>query len=267
MIIEVTGFITGIIGVILAVYSIIKQRELDARIKEKEKLKMLSKQLEKDIIPSINLVIGLIKDPLDDEDASTQIQLLSQGIVSKSFDEQNDVINVSTEIEMHVEEKSKPIHGKEEKKLQIKNIELEHIEDVIKRFEEGTLDFITFNCILGSGFSYSLDDILFRIKNFFYLVIDLEREFGNLIDEFKPELIKNLKICIKEIYIIILRSAINSKEIEINTKKFRKTDDIGLWIYNKVIGRDELNPYLDKLLQSKAELEKFRETLIMTSYT
>lgn len=257
------GILFGFIGILIGGYSLIKQRNLETRIKEKEKLKMLSKHLENDIIPYISLVINVIKNPLKNEDVECQIYLLSREIVSKAFDEQKDIVNIET----HVKESIISKQGKKEEKKQFKNIDLENKEDVIKRFEECNLDYITIDCRLGSGQAYMLGDIIHWLKKFYYEVTDLETEFGNLIDEFKPKLIKDLKNCTKQIFIIILNSSINSKKIEINIKTFTKTDNMGFWIYNKVIGRDELDSCLDKLLQLKADLEEFRETLIMTSYT
>ena len=208
-------------------------------------------------------MIDLIKEPLKDIDTETQIYFLSREIVSKAFDEQKDIINIETNVQELITLKE----GKEKEKMQYKNIDLNNKEYVIKRLEECNLDFITVDCTVGSSEGYMLSDILIQLKQIYCKVTDLETEFENLIDEFKPKLINDLKNCTKEIFIIVLNSSINSKEIEINIKTFTKTDDIGFLIYNKVIGRDELDSCLDKLLQLKADLEDFRETLIMTSYT
>jgi uncharacterized membrane-anchored protein YhcB (DUF1043 family) len=48
---EVIGYIIGITGVALAIYSIIKQQKLEQRLKEKEKLKEFSKKISTDLIP------------------------------------------------------------------------------------------------------------------------------------------------------------------------------------------------------------------------
>jgi hypothetical protein len=96
---------------------------------------------------------------------------------------------------------------------------------------------------------------------------ELEKEFGNLIEEFKPELFVKLRACVVDIFKIIVDCAIDSKEIEINIAKFNKSDDIGLWIYNKVLGQDKLKSYTVRIVEFKTYLENLREHLIATSYT
>ena len=259
----IIGILVGFIGILIGMYSLIKQKNLETRIKEKEKLKMLSKHIENDIIPYISRVIDLIKDPLKNDDTEFQIYYFSLEIVSKAFDEQKDIVNIETNVQELIRLKE----GNEKEKMQYKKIDLNNKEYVIKHLEECKLDLIIVDCTVGSSEKYMLGDILMWLKKIYCEVTDLETEFENLIDEFKPKLINDLKNCTKEIFIIVLNSSINSKEIEINIKTFTKTDNIGFLIYNKVIGRDELDSCLDKLLQLKAELEEFRETLIMTSYT
>ena len=261
--ITIIGLLFGFTGILIGGYSLIKQQNLETRIKEKEKLKILSKQIEKDIIPYIDLVIHSIKEPLN-YDLEYQINSLGQEIVSNAFNEQKHIVNIETDVDASI----KPKEGKDEEKLQYKNIDLENKEDIIKHFEECTLDSTSIYCTLVSGaIGYHFGDVIRWLDIFYCEVTDLESEFGILINEFKPELIKATKNCIAEIFTIVLNSSINSKNIEINIKTFTKTNDMGIWIYNKVIGRDELDSCLDKLLQLEAEFDKLRETLIMTSYT
>ena len=261
--ITILGLLFGLIGISMGGYSLIKQRNFEIRIKEKENLKILSKQLEKDIIPWIDTVIYSIKGPFVD-DLDFKIHSLGQEILSNAFDEQKDIVN----IEAHVNGSIKSKQGKEEERWQSKNIDLEDKEDIIKHLEECTLDHIDIWCTLGGGtLGYNLDDAIQWLTKFYYEIIDLEVEFGTFIDEFKPELINSTKKCIKEIFTTLLISSINSKNLEINIKSFTKTNSMGIWVYDQVIGRAELDSCLDKLLQLEAEFNKLRETLIMTSYT
>ena len=260
--IEFIGLGFGITGIIIALYSVIKQKKLEQKLKEKDKLKELSKSIEKTIIPRINQIIDEIRDPIKDEDIFSQLQMMSQEIVSKAFDKKIDTISLTTEIRIDIEEK-------ETKKTQIMNISAENKKNVIKSLEEGRLSFIIIDCAINDNLSYNntVNDFLLSIRFLFLNLDNLEVKFGSFIDEFRPGLIKNLKDELVEIFSLVLDSAMNSKEIEVNTKSFKKTDDIGIWIYNSVNGIDRLTSNLDQLSEYKMKFEDFRETLIMTSYT
>ena len=106
-IIGIAGVIIGIVGVALAVYSIIKQQKLEQRLKEKEKLKALSKEIQTGLIPRINKIIGNINGPTNNVDTFFDLQNLSQDIVSKAFDEKKDTVRVNTEIGVYLEEGTK----------------------------------------------------------------------------------------------------------------------------------------------------------------
>jgi len=262
--IEFMGLGIGITGVIIAIYSVIKQKRLETKLQEKDKLKELSKNIDKNIIPVINYIIDEIREPINNEDS--QLQMIGQEVVSKAFDKQIDTINLTTEIRIDIEEREDLTKQKEKKIIQITNFSDENKEDIIKSLKEGRLDFILIDCTLEDGLLYSVNDFLLRIPYLFSNLDKLEMNFANLIEEFRPDIIKNLKDYLIEVFSIVLESAMKSKEIEVNTKSFDKTNDIGLWIYNRVNGIDELIPYLDKLSESKTKFEDFRETLIMTSY-
>lgn len=264
--IEFMGLGIGITGVIIAIYSVIKQKRLETKLKEKYKLKELSKNIEKKIIPRINNIIDDICYPNKNEDTILQLQMMSQEVVSKAFDEKIDSINLTTEIKIDLEERENLTKQKEKKKIQYTNFSAENKEDVIKSLEEGRLNYIFIDCKFGDGSSYNVNDFLFTIKFLLSELDKLEMNFGNLIEEFRPDIIKNLKNHLIEVFSIVLESAMKSKEIEVNTKSFDKTNDMGLWIYSRVNGIDELKPCIDKLLESKIKFEVFRETLIMTSY-
>ena len=70
---------------------------------EKEKLKELSKNIEKKIIPRINSIIDEIRDPIKNEDTFSQLQMISQEVVSKAFDKKIDTISLTTEIRIDIE--------------------------------------------------------------------------------------------------------------------------------------------------------------------
>ena len=145
---------------------------------------------------------------------------------------------------------------------------VEKKEDVIKYLEEGKLSSVLIVCDLGEIveneiLSYTISYFLFAIPCFFSELRTLEKEFGDKLEEFSPNSLKNLKDCIKAILMVVMYS----KEIEINIKAFSKTDDISLWIYNSIMRREEINPYLDKMAELKGKFETLRERLITTSYT
>ena len=265
--IGITGLGIGITGVIIAVYSVIKQRRLETKFKEKEKLKELSKNIEKKIIPRINSIIDEIRDPIKNEDTFSQLQMISQEVVSKAFDKKIDTISLTTEIRIDIEEKETLGKQKEKKKTQTMNISTENKEDIIKSLEEGRIGYIDISCTLGDEYSYDVNTFLIYIRYLFLDLDNLEINFGNLIDEFRPNLIKDLRDNLIKVFSLVLDSAIKSKEIEVHTKSFEKTNEIGLWIYNSVNGIDNLISHLDKLSEYKIKFDEFRETLIMTSYT
>lgn len=259
--IEVIGLVIGIVSLSIAIYSIIQQRRLETRLKKKEKLKLLAKRLD-EVINKMSR-FSEIKDPTSDTD---QLHFLSQRIISEAFDKKKDIIRHPIKTKIDIEEVTKTLEGKEKKET--KYIYAEKKEDVIKYLEEGKLTSVWIESDLGDIvegeiLSYPISYFLIGILYFFSELETIEKEFGDLMEEFSPKLLKSLKDCIKAILMV----AMYSKEIEIDTKAFSKTDEIGLWIYNAIMGREEINPYLDKLVELKVKFEKLRESLIATSYT
>lgn len=263
---DVLGLGIGFIGVVLATYSIIKQKKLENRIKEKEKLKELAKFIENHIISRIIRIKDVIIDPTKDEDAFSQLQMLSQEVVTKSFDEKKEIINLISEIRMDIEEKHNSANQKEFKKTKTINISTENQKEAIKYLEEGMCRYISIECTSGNNILYSVNDFLLGIRYLFSDLDKLEKEFGDIIDEIKPTVLKDLKECVNEMFLIVLDSAINSNNIEINTKLFNKTDEIGLWIFNSVNGINKLKPLLDNLIELEIRTKKFKDELVYVSY-
>lgn len=260
--IEVIGLGFGILGLLAAIYSLITQRKFETKFKEKERLKTLAKELNK-IITDISR-ISKIEDPTDDE--HSQLNMLSQNIISEAFDKKKNIISISVKTNIGIEELNKKSDGKEEKKNIYINIEKR--EDIINNLEKGKLIRYSIESDLGEQIegeilSYEITEFFYFIIYFFKELEKLENEFEDIIEEFSPDLLKSLKDCIKELLVV----AIYSKKLEIDTKAFTKTDDIGLWIYNTIMRREEINPYLDKMMDLKVQFEKLRENLITTSYT
>ena len=155
--------------------------------------------------------------------------------------------------------------SKEKEREQTKYFPIEKEGDVINFLERGGR-FISVDCGLGDGMIYEVYSSFFRIPYFLSDLDKLEEEFGNILEEFNPGLLKSLKDCAEEVFMIAMDSAIHSKEMEVNKKEFSKTDDISLWIYRKVTGSEKIKPHLDKLEELKGELENLRNDLITTSY-
>jgi hypothetical protein len=257
------GVIFGILGsaaFVLSIYSVIKQRKLERRLKEKERLKNLAKQLKGYTNWHINNILDEIRNPLNDGGLSLSLQDISKEILSKAFDENKEIVNFTTEIKGI--ELTKPSKEKEQEKTKYFPIERE--EDVTN-FLERSGRYISVNYEFG-GVLFEVESSLFEIPYFLSDLDKLEKEFGDIIEEFKPGLLKNLKDCAEEVFMIAMDSAIHSKEMEVNTKEFTKTDDISLWIYRKVTGSEKLKLHLDKLEELKRELENLRNALITTSY-
>ena len=260
----IIGIIIGSASLGIAIYSVLKQQKRERRLKGKDRLKNLAKQLEDRINWHINDILNEFRNPLNDEtDLSFSLQSLSQAILSKAFDENKDIVSLTTKIK-GLEELTKS--SKEKEREQIKYFPIEKEGDVINFLDRGGR-YISVDCELGDEMLYSVDNSsLFGIPYFLSDLDKLEKEFGDIIEEFKPGLLKSLKDCAEEVFMIAMDSAIHSKEMEVNKKEFTKTDDISLWIYRKVTGSEKLKPHLDKLEELKGELENLRNALITTSY-
>ncbi|MGB8217734.1 MAG: hypothetical protein WCE94_10585 [Candidatus Methanoperedens sp.] len=260
--IEVIGLGFAILGLLAAIYSIVTQRKFETKFKEKERLKILAKKLDFDIAQISEL--SKIEGPTYDE--HSQLHMISQIIISEAFDKKKDVISISIKTRIRIDELTKNSEGKEEKKSNF--IEAEKKEDIINYLEKGRLHSFDITgdfgeVIRGEILEYSISHFFYFIPDYFYELEILENEFGDLMEEFSPNLLKSLKDCIKD----LLAAAMYSKELKIDTKAFSKTDDIGLWIYNTIMKREEINLYLNKMVELREKLEKLRELLITTSYT
>lgn len=163
---------------------------------------------------------------------------MSQEIISKSFDENKDVFLVSTEIKI-------------KKENDYETLIIENKDSLIKCFKEDTCGNITIDCVLGNNSYYLTDYLFYNIKFLLKYIHDVENEFGDILIEFKPGMLGDLKNCLEVILGIVIDSSVNLNEIEVNIKSFDKTDEIGMWIYSQVIRTAELMPKLDELVKLK----------------
>ncbi|MFZ2412444.1 MAG: hypothetical protein WAW23_12800 [Candidatus Methanoperedens sp.] len=260
--IEVIGLGFAILGLLAAIYSIVTQRKFETKFKEKERLKILAKRLN-EVITKMSR-FSKIEDPTYDE--HTQLHMISQIIISEAFDKKKDITSISIKTRIAIDELTKNSEGKEEKKTNF--IDAEKKEDIINYLEKGKLRCFEITGDFGEEIGgeimlYSISYFFYYIPDFFYELEKLENEFGDLMEEFSPNLLKSLKDCIKDLLVV----AMYSKELKIDTKAFSKTDDIGLRIYNAIMRREEINPYLNKMVELKVKFEKLRESLLTTSYT
>ena len=257
-IIGATGVALGGIAILISGYSLFKQSKLEERLKEKEKMRVLADKVGRFINRWVNYYLN-INDPENDEDRFCQLEFISQMIISKSFDEKKNAVNITAEVDLC---KEKTIEGKKE----FISLPIKNSEDIIEYFERSEPHFcwLSVDCGLeNSNMSY---DILTLYSPFFDL--NELKENKDLIEKLNPDprLLEDLNDCFKEICMTIINSALKSKMIEINVKDFAKTEDIGLWIYNKVVGVEELKPSLDKLEELKNQLEKLRDNLVKIGY-
>lgn len=95
----------------------------------------------------------------------------------------------------------------------------------------------------------------------------MEKEFGSIVEEFKPGLFGNLRGCSVNIFKSIVDHAIDSKVIYLDITTFDKSSNIGLWIYNEVLGLDVLTSHLTELVEFDESLKNLSEKLVMMSYT
>ncbi|TQD25193.1 hypothetical protein [Methanolobus vulcani] len=260
---EVIGYIIGLFGVVLALYSIIKQKKLEERLKEKEKLKLFSTKIKDELFFRIDC-FSEITNPHDDEDTYYQLDSLGRDVIATSYEnKQSDVIvETSTEIRLKA---SCETESQKEKELSAENKDF-----IFTSLVEGKCNNMSLWCSTNSssGLVYDMDGLFIRnLLSALDELDKLEHEFRHVIQEFKPELFLNLRTCIQNIFHEIVESASYYKEIVVHITDFDKADDIGLWIYNLYLGMDKVLPLIEELKEIEENLDKFREKLVLTSYT
>ncbi|SDF65921.1 hypothetical protein SAMN04488589_1039 [Methanolobus vulcani] len=252
---EIIGFTFGFLGVALALYSIIKQKNLEKRLKEKEKLKLLSTKINDGLLKDIHRFYK-ITVPKDDEDTIYQLDSLGRDIISTSYEHKEDTVIVETSTDITLENN--------------KEISIENKGLILVSFREGKCSYVSLYCspIGSSNMNYDIDSMsMLYLLGILENLNELENEFGSIIQEFKPELFSNLRVCITDIFEEIIDSACANEKIVVNIRDFDKAEDIGLWIHNIYLGLDRLLPLIAELKELENDLDEFREKLILTSYT
>ena len=174
--------------------------------------------------------------------------------MSKSFDTNEDIHSVNTKIEISTNINKYEIMIPENKDI------------LVKYFKDDKCDINTF-FIFDNNTYYANNFLFYSIRRLLRHIHEMEDKFGDIVFDFKPELLVNIQNSTEEIIDLIIDSCISSNEIETNVNLFCKTDEIGVWIYHQFMGTDKLTPYLDEFLKLKDDVEKFREILITTSYS
>ena len=97
---EIIGYIIGVISVVIATYSIIRQWKLETKLKEKERLKKLTENL-KGVINALDVLCETIENPSTDEDLEFQIEAFSDKVVSEAFNRKTHVVEVTNPMERY----------------------------------------------------------------------------------------------------------------------------------------------------------------------
>lgn len=265
---EAIGYVIGLAGLSLAVYSIVKQKKLEKRLKEKDRLKNLSEQIHRKLSRDINDILNGIKSPMNDEDDFMDLKMLGQEIISSAFECKSNKIAVNVWIDIFL---------KSSDSSNLKESNYIHLSEknkglILENFNDGKCKYASIKCSTPTSeeenYQLGTGDTFFRRISYLHDdLYELDDEFGDIIREFKPDLFPSMKECSKNMFEAIAISVIKSKSIEINVSDFDTALDIGLWVRNTASGCDDLVNYIEQLRSYEIILDEFREKLMHTSYT
>ncbi|MBP2030089.1 putative membrane protein [Methanohalophilus levihalophilus] len=262
---EAIGLIVGSAGLIVAVYSMGKQKRLEKRFKEKEKLKALSEKILFELDFRIDSILEEIENPMLDENIYFDLKQISEMVVARAFDQKSDLVSLNIEMEIDLDDTYESIRKDQQN---IMTLSPKNEKQFLKLIADEKYHSPHIYCFLDSNdLLMELSEVPLGIELLLRNMEEVESEFGTMINEFKPELFINLKNSLMEMLETIAKSVILSNEIAINIKDFDRTEEIGLWIYDTALGKPHLTEHLFCLSELKKELDDFREKLIATSYT
>jgi len=259
---EIIGYIIGVISVVIATYSIIRQWKLETKLKEKERLKKLTENL-KGVINALDVLCETIENPSTDEDLEFQIEAFSDKVVSEAFNRKTHVVEVTNPMERYrwVEK-----GGEEKKEIEYLPFEkgkaLEYFE---ASHNESSKEHVSMSTYVGESIGFDLF-VPMRYLSWYYGGLKKMEEFTDIIENFSGGLLNELKDRYSKISEVMINSALESEKLKVNIKKFKKSQDIGLWVYHQIIGYEELKQHLSKLNNLKMRLEKLRNDVTISSY-
>lgn len=255
--IGIIGATTGIFGLGIAVISYFKQTQLEKRFKEKERIILLANEIN-DLINFIKWnYLDLFIRPAVDDDKYFDLDSLGKAVVSNAFDEK--VTSVSIEIEVDLSS------GHDEAgKNESRSFPIWTKEDVTKHVEEHDINYISIYC--KPKYSGNMTYLLLFLGTHFDKLDVLVGEYSDLLEKFSPGLLADLYNCMEEVILKLVISSIDTDEIKVDTKDFDKTIDIGFFIYDRILGVNQLASNRDELNELITKAEKLRETLLTTGY-
>ncbi|MBO8183623.1 MAG: hypothetical protein H0Z28_12695 [Archaeoglobus sp.] len=250
MIIDLVGVFIGGIGVVIALYSLYKNRRLETRLKYKDTLKIIGSKV-KMIEDKVQYLLDMIE--LNDPDYSGEIlETLPMELIKIHYDSKQNSINTFLVIETTEE------NNKGENKKKISNV-----REGVEYIKSGSW----IECkIVGLTFHHDFCNPLSAIRLGLKALNELNDEDVKIINEFSPDLLSKLEDTLIETAKIILGSVLKHRQITIDFAKFNTSEELGKWLFNEIVGYEKLKPQLNELKDILHKLEELRKDLLKTSY-
>jgi len=249
------GISISVFGIIIAIASFLKQKNLEKRIKKKEEFKEIAKELE-NFEDKINFLNDILNNPFKDEDLYHQLKFLAKDIIAYKHDTgRNSTIIINPRVEdssSNRESTVKKVIENGEQWVDLLGKDEVYISTDMWRKEE-------------TGMAYGFD-LPNHIDICFHLLKEIKKH-EEILNEFKPGFTQKLEDCIERIAYKIFSSIIEKNKLSIDPDKFNTVDDMVREIYFALINYNNLKPILDELKEIIDDVEQVRRDLLRTSYS
>jgi hypothetical protein len=260
LLLALLGALSGVCGLIVGTISLLKQRKMEARFSEKERMGELAGRLM-EITMNNNRLIALIRDLSADKKHEKQAVSIAQDAVTKAFDSKAECIVVESHIEAWRLE-STPEGDIEFRPLSLNGLEEPLIYDTLVSYGGMMISSKVKDSPEGHDFF-----ILTNVLSEGLKAPDRLREFELLIEEFSPSLFEEFCDAFRSVITKLVENVLESEEIEVIPADFDKIGDIAAWIYHGILGYESLSSYLDKLEEVNNRLKELRKRLVMMKYS
>ncbi|WP_132056840.1 hypothetical protein [Halorussus amylolyticus] len=247
---EFIGIGLSLVAILIALHTKYKQRE-------KDRLRDLAGKL-KTIRENLKYIPKTLQNPHSHEDLDLRLYEIPRDMLACHYKTGQDEVTISVKIETGYGEDSKELNNSEKIFDKYINGERFHIRLRVGNPDEFYASDRQF--LITDPFSYS--------SYFYDQVSDVEQEFGDVIEDFDEELLKNLKSHLRS----MLRQHSNhlveeSQSFSLNVSDFESAEELGEEVFKELYYYNDLEDDIEELERKLEELESFRTTILQTSYS
>lgn len=253
-ILTLAGVVFGGIAVLIAVYSRIKQQDVERQLKRKEELSDIAELLY-DLIQSIKTARNVLDDPLGHPDLSTQLDQLGKEVLAIHHETEQEVPVIVNNFELVSDENEYQID------------DWDKLKDNILTGGHVSLN-LTVNHERTTVNTFPISEFFFVILPAYEKLDKLRREHGEILDEFEPGLLDDIEDQLDSVTRGIAENIIDMRDgSEYDPEEYESNNMLAVSIYFDFLLYEKWGDDYRSIAELSERIEEVRSKILQASYS